>query len=191
VHDQLVERVVDRLARLTLGAGIDDPDLGPMVSAEHHRRVTGYIALGRDEGATDVARPAVLPTTGHFVAPAVFTGVTPEMRVAREEIFGPVLAVLGFDDEDHAVALANGTDYGLGVGIHTRDLDRALRLADRVEAGYVMVNEYFGGGVAVPFGGTRLSGTGRERGLVALDSYLRDKTVVARVHRPVSPEGPQ
>jgi aldehyde dehydrogenase (NAD+) len=105
------------------------------------------------------------------------------MRIAQEEIFGPVLAVTAFDDEDHAVALADGTDYGLGVGVHTRDIDRALRVADRVDAGYVMVNEYFGGGVAVPFGGTKLSGTGRERGLIALDSYLKNKTVVARVRR--------
>ena len=189
VQDQLVERIVDRLATLTLGAGVDDPDLGPMVSAEHQRRVSEYIALGRREGATDVARSSAVPTTGHFVAPAVFTGVSQEMRIAQEEIFGPVLAVTAFDDEDHAVALANGTDYGLGIGIHTRDLDRALRVADRVDAGYVMINEYFGGSVAVPFGGTKLSGTGRERGLVALDSYLRDKTVVARVHPSVSPEG--
>jgi aldehyde dehydrogenase (NAD+) len=114
----------------------------------------------------------------------VFTGVTPDMRVAREEIFGPVLAVLPFDGEEQAITLADGTDYGLGVGIHTRDIDRALRVADRVDAGYVMINEYFAGSPAVPFGGTKLSGTGRERGLIALDSYLRNKTVVARVGRP-------
>ena len=115
----------------------------------------------------------------------MFTGVTPDDadRAARRSSArsSPCTA---FDDEDQAVALANGTDYGLGVGVHTRDLDRALRMADRVDAGYVMVNEYFGGSVAVPFGGTKLSGTGRERGLIALDSYLRDKTVVARVGQP-------
>jgi aldehyde dehydrogenase (NAD+) len=103
------------------------------------------------------------------------------MRIAREEIFGPVLTVLGFGDEDDAVALANATDYGLGTGIHTRDIDRALRVAGRVDAGYVMINEYFGAGTGVPFGGTRLSGTGRERGLVALDNHVALKTVVARV----------
>jgi aldehyde dehydrogenase (NAD+) len=183
VHDELVVLVAARAGALTLGPGIDDPDLGPLVSAEHHRRVAGYVALGRREGATVVGEPAAVPEAGHFLAPTVFTGVTPAMRIAQEEIFGPVLAVTPFDDEDQAVALANGTDYGLGVGIHTRDVDRALRVADRVDAGYVMVNEYFGGSVAVPFGGTKLSGTGRERGLVALDSYLRTKTVVARVGR--------
>jgi aldehyde dehydrogenase (NAD+) len=181
VSDELVERITARTAALTLGAGIDDPDLGPLVSAAHHRRVTDYIALGYEEGAVADAPPQPLPSSGHFVAPTVFTDVTPGMRIAREEIFGPVLVVLPFDGEDHAVALADATDYGLGVGIHTRDIDRALRVAGRVDAGYVMINEYFAGGTAVPFGGTKLSGTGRERGLVALESYLKRKTVVVRV----------
>jgi aldehyde dehydrogenase (NAD+) len=110
------------------------------------------------------------------------------MRIAREEIFGPVLAVLPFDGEDQAVALADDTDYGLGTGIHTRDIDRALRVADRVDAGYVMINEYFAGGPGVPFGGTGHSGTGRERGLIALESYVQLKTVVARVS-PAPQEG--
>lgn len=181
VHDELVDRVVERASALTLGRGIDDPDLGPMVSAEHHRRVLDHIEGGRREGARIVSPAVAVPDRGHFIAPTTFTHVTSDMRIAREEIFGPVLVVLGFDDEDHAMELADATDYGLGVGIHTQDIDRALRVANRVNAGYVMVNEYFGGGVAVPFGGTKLSGTGRERGLVALDSYLTFKTVVARV----------
>jgi aldehyde dehydrogenase (NAD+) len=190
-RDELVERIVARLAALTLGAGIDDPDLGPMVSAEHRRRVMDYVALGGREGATEVGRRRALPGSGHFVAPVVFTGVTPEMRIAREEIFGPVLAVLVFDDEEHAVELADATDYGLGVGVHTSDIDRALRIADRIDAGYVMINEYFAGSPAVPFGGTKLSGTGRERGLVALDSYLKNKTVVARVGSTTQPQTTQ
>jgi aldehyde dehydrogenase (NAD+) len=181
VADELVERVTARTASLTLGAGIDDPDLGPLVSAAHHGRVTDYVALGRSEGAVAGPPAQPLPVAGHFVAPTIFTGVTPAMRIAREEIFGPVLVVLPFDGEDDAVALADATDYGLGVGIHTRDIDRALRVADRVDAGYVMINEYFAGGPAVPFGGTKLSGTGRERGLIALESYVRRKSVVARV----------
>ncbi|MBN9733763.1 MULTISPECIES: aldehyde dehydrogenase family protein [unclassified Pseudonocardia] len=179
VHDDLVERVAARAAALTIGPGADDPDLGPLVSARHHRRVAGYVALGHAEGRL-VGPPRPVPPDGHYLAPAVFTGLAPDARIVQEEIFGPVLAVLAFDDEDHAVRLADGTDYGLGVGIHTRDIDRALRVAGRVDAGYVMINEYFGGGTAVPFGGTKLSGTGRERGLVALESYLSTKTVVAR-----------
>jgi aldehyde dehydrogenase (NAD+) len=181
IHDELVHRIVEQTSALTLGPGIGDPDLGPMVSAEHHRRVLDHLESGRREGARTAGPTAAVPDRGHFVAPTTFTDVTPGMRIAREEIFGPVLAVLGFDDEDHAVELADATDYGLGVGIHTQDIDRALRVANRVDAGYVMINEYFAGGAAVPFGGTKLSGTGRERGLVALDSYLTHKTVVARV----------
>ena len=183
VAEELTELVRARSAALTLGPGIEDPDLGPMVSAKHHRRVRDYVAVGRAEGAVSSAPSHPLPAAGYFVAPTVFTDVTPDMRIAREEIFGPVLAITTVDDEAHAVAVADATDYGLGVGIHTRDLDRALRVADRVDAGYVMINEYFAGGPAVPFGGTKLSGTGRERGLVALESYLRRKTVVARVAR--------
>lgn len=181
VHDELVGRIVARAAALTLGPGIEDPDLGPLISREHLRRVRDYVELGVREGARLAAPPAAVPDVGHFVAPTTFVDVTASMRIAREEIFGPVLAVLPFDDEDHAVALADATDYGLGAGIHTADVDRALRLAGRVDAGYVMVNEYFGGGTAVPFGGTKLSGNGRERGLVALESYVRLKTVVARI----------
>ncbi|MEJ2871924.1 aldehyde dehydrogenase family protein [Actinomycetospora sp. OC33-EN08] len=184
VADELVARIRARAGALTLGVGLDDPDLGPMVSAQHRRRVSDYVDLGRDEGAEAPTPPQTLPAAGHFVAPTVFTGVTPTMRIAREEIFGPVLAVLEFGTEDEALELADATDYGLGVGIHTADIDRALRVADRVDAGYVMINEYFGGGVAVPFGGTKLSGTGRERGLVALESYLTRKTVVARRRAP-------
>ncbi|MHC1559617.1 aldehyde dehydrogenase family protein [Actinomycetospora sp. C-140] len=181
VQDELVARITERAAALTIGPGVDDPDLGPLVSAEHRARVTGYVDLGVREGAAMVGSPAALPDAGHFVAPVVFTDVTPTMRIAQEEIFGPVLVVLPFDGEEEALELADGTDYGLGTGIHTRDLDRALRVADRVDAGYVMINEYFAGSVAVPFGGTKFSGTGRERGLIALDSYLQQKTVVARV----------
>ncbi|WP_018334770.1 aldehyde dehydrogenase family protein [Actinomycetospora chiangmaiensis] len=180
VAADLVERIRVRAGALTLGAGADDPDLGPMVSAQHRRRVTDYVDLGRAEGADAPTPPQALPTVGHFVAPTVFTAVTPTMRIAREEIFGPVLAVLEFGTEAEALDLADATDYGLGVGIHTADVDRALRVADRVDAGYVMVNDYFAGGPAVPFGGTKLSGTGRERGLVALESYLTRKTVVVR-----------
>ncbi|MEQ3551326.1 aldehyde dehydrogenase family protein [Pseudonocardia nematodicida] len=181
VADELVARIVARTDALTLGPGTDDPDLGPLVSAEHRARVLDYTSIGTAEGAVPVGTPRELPERGYFVAPTIFTGVRPEMRIATEEIFGPVLAVLGFDDEDEAVRLADATDYGLGTGIHTRDIDRALRVADRVDAGYVMINEYFGGTTAVPFGGTKLSGTGRERGLVALDSYLTLKTVVTRI----------
>lgn len=103
------------------------------------------------------------------------------MRVACEEIFGPVLAVLPFSSDAEAAELADATDYGLAAGIYTRDVDRALRFARDLRSGYIMVNEYFAGGVESPFGGYKRSGFGRERGLAALDNYTRLKTVVVRI----------
>jgi aldehyde dehydrogenase (NAD+) len=118
---------------------------------------------------------------GYFVSPTVFDGVGSKMRIAQEEIFGPVLTVLPFSDEDEAAEIANDSSYGLAAGIFTRDIDRALRFARDIEAGYVMINEYFSGGVGSPFGGYKQSGIGREKGLVALDNYTQIKNVVARV----------
>ena len=118
---------------------------------------------------------------GYFVAPTIFDGVERGMRIAREEIFGPVLSVMPFASEEEAAYLADATDYGLAAGIFTRDIDRALRFARDVRAGYVMVNEYFTGGAESPFGGYKRSGYGRERGLAALEHYTRLKTVVVRI----------
>ena len=106
------------------------------------------------------------------------------MRIAQEEIFGPVLSVLSFSGEDEAVEIANDSSYGLAAGIFTRDIDRALRFADEIQAGYVMINEYFTGGIGSPFGGYKQSGIGREKGLVALDNYTQIKNVVVKVGHP-------
>src|SRR5699024_2002175 len=114
-----------------------------------------------------------LQRDGYFVPPTVFDQVSPDMRIYREEIFGPVLTVTTFNSDTEALTLANDCDYGLAAGIYTRDIDRALGFADRIEAGYVMVNEYFAGGVNVPFGGCKLSGYSRERGLAGLHNYTR------------------
>ena len=149
--------------------------VGAVNSRAQLGRIQELVESGVEEGA-ELYQPACeLPSRGFWFPPSYFSGVAPSHRVAREEIFGPVLAVLPFGDEDEACALADATDYGLGVGIHTRDIDLALRVAGRVDAGYVMVNEYFAGGPGVPFGGRKLSGSGRERGLLALDSYVSPK----------------
>ncbi|PSK89426.1 aldehyde dehydrogenase (NAD+) [Murinocardiopsis flavida] len=180
VHGPLLERLAERTARLRVGPGMDDPDVGPLISAAQRDRVLGYIDAGRSAGAHVVAGAADFPK-GYFVAPTLLDGVRPDMLVAREEIFGPVLAVLTFGGDDEAAELADATDYGLAAGIHTRDVDRALRFARDVRAGYVMVNEYFTGGVESPFGGSGHSGYGRERGLAALDNYTRLRNVVVRI----------
>jgi len=184
VREALVERLVARAHAVDCGPGGDDPDMGPLISAEQRDRVRGFLARGEAEGARRLGPgPESVPGRGYFVPPTVFTGVRPDMAIAREEIFGPVLCVQGFRDEAEAIALANDTSYGLAAGIHTRDLDRAHRLAAALEAGYVMINEYFTGGIGSPFGGWKESGIGYERGLEAVHNYTRLKNVVVRVAR--------
>jgi aldehyde dehydrogenase (NAD+) len=183
IREPLLERVLALSQRLRVGAGMSRPDMGPLVSAEHYERVTGYIDLGRREGARVLAgggRPEGLER-GYFVAPTVFDQVSGDMRIAQEEIFGPVLAALAFRDEDEALAIANGTPYGLVAGIFTNDINRALRLAAGIRAGQIYVNEYFAGGEETPFGGTKQSGFGREKGLATLHSYTQIKNVAIRL----------
>lgn len=183
IKDAVLERLVQRIKGMRIGPGMDKPDMGPLVSDVHHERVLGYIDQGRREGATLVCggtRPDHLDK-GYFVAPTVFDQVGMGMTIAQEEIFGPVLAVTSFADEAEALALANGTPYGLVAGIFTHDIDRAMRLARDVRAGQIYINEYFAGGEETPFGGTKQSGFGREKGLAALEHYSQIKNVCIRI----------
>jgi len=161
----------------------DEPDfghvLGPLSSKAHQERVRDYIRKGIDEGATLAIGGAEQPDEfpkGYYVKPTVFTGVTPEMTIAQEEIFGPVLSVIAYDDEDDAVRIANGTIYGLGGGVQSADLERAKGIARRMRTGQVDVN---GGGFnqRAPFGGYKQSGNGRERGEFGLEEYLEVKSL--------------
>ena len=182
VKEPLLERVLDRSQQIRLGAGMDDPDMGPLVSAEHLERVLGYIEAGREEGAEMlIGGRAEEFERGYFISPTVFDGVENSMRIAQEEIFGPVLSVLPFSEDDEAAHIANDTSYGLAAGIFTKNIDKAMRFASEVQAGYVMINEYHTGGVGSPFGGYKQSGIGREKGLVALDNYTQIKNVVLRI----------
>jgi aldehyde dehydrogenase (NAD+) len=115
---------------------------------------------------------------GRFIAPTIFTGVDRTMRLAREEVFGPVLAVIAFDTEEEAIEIANDVPYGLAAGVWTSDIGRALRLSERIQAGKVWVNNYRYGSVALPFGGYKRSGVGREGGIDAIKTYLQVKTVI-------------
>jgi aldehyde dehydrogenase (NAD+) len=180
VHQQVVEQLADGAKKLTPGDPLDkNTRLGALVSRKQQETVLSYIKQGVDEGAQLVAGgKAVKPNgKGYFVEATVFDGVRPEMTIAREEIFGPVLAVLTFDDFDHGVKLANQTIYGLAAGIWTRDVQKAHRAAKAIRAGTVWINTYNYYDSGAPFGGFKASGFGRDLGREALDGYLETKTV--------------
>ncbi len=182
IHDALLEKLSERARRHVPGDPLDPKTrLGPLISQEQLERVLGYIEKGRSEGAELVCgggRAAYQgEERGYWVQPTIFDRVAPDQTIAREEIFGPVLATLTFRDEDEAVELANRTIYGLAAGIWTRDLKRAHRVARRIQAGTVWVNTYRAVSYMSPFGGYKRSGLGRENGQEAIREYMQTKSV--------------
>jgi aldehyde dehydrogenase (NAD+) len=183
-YEPLLERLAARFRELRAGPSRADLDCGPLISAKQRQRVRDFLSGARHDGIALAAQGEVIadaPGAGFYQAPALLRDVPPEHRLAREEVFGPVLAALPFDDEDQAVALANGTPYGLVAGLWTRDGARQLRLARRVRAGQVFINNYgAGGGVELPFGGVGHSGHGREKGFEALYGFTALKTIAIK-----------
>jgi betaine-aldehyde dehydrogenase len=191
-YDEFVARLLARTAKIVLGDPLDEAtQMGPLVSEQQYRRVLDYMQLGIDEGATCAAGggPAAVAGlgSGWFVQPTIFTDVTDSMRIAAEEIFGPVMCVLAFDDEDEVVARANATQFGLAAGVFTADIRRAHRVIARLQAGTCWINTYNLTPIAMPFGGYKRSGIGRENGHAALDHYSQWKSVYVEMGDVESP----
>jgi len=177
IYDEFVERIVERAESYTLDAGVENPDMGPLNHEEHYESVLEYIDIGIEEGATLETGGEPVDREGYFVEPTVFSDVTNEMQIAQEEIFGPVLCVIPFSDRREAVEIANDIELGLTGGVFSNDVKSALQTARDIEAGSIYVNQWFGGSAAVPFGGFKKSGIGRELGMESLDSYVQTKNV--------------
>jgi len=186
IHRPILDRFVETLLALAKTAKMGNPldmgtQVGPITTQPQYQKVLDYIRIAKEEGA--VCRLGGAPATrpecgsGWFVEPTIFTGVKPEMRIAQEEVFGPVLSIIPFDTEDDAVRVANGTVYGLAAGVWTRSIRRALLMSERLEAGTVWVNTYRAVSYMSPFGGYKRSGIGRESGIDAIREYLQTKSV--------------
>ncbi|MCG6902997.1 MAG: aldehyde dehydrogenase family protein [Rhodobacter sp.] len=185
VHDELVDRISGLAKSLSVGPGIERPEfganMGPMISARQRDRAVAMVSRAEADGARVITGGHKANLPGFFLEPTVLADVTPEMTIAQEEVFGPVVSVLKFADEAEAIRIANGTAYGLVAGVFTRDLDRATRAARGLRAGQIFVNEWFAGGVETPFGGYGKSGYGREKGREALMNYVQTKNVAIRL----------
>ena len=189
---RFLERLQQRVAAMRIGDPMrEDTQVGALISAEHLEKVMGYIARGRAEGARVLIGGYRLAdgdlASGHFVAPTVFTDCHDDMAIVREEIFGPVMTVLAFDEEQEVIERANATPFGLAAGVFTQDLTRAHRVIARLEAGTCWINQYNVTPIELPFGGVKLSGLGRENGRAAIEHYTQIKSVYVAMGDVASP----
>ena len=192
IRDRFVERLVERTNAIRIGDPMDEAvQMGPLISAAQREKVLGYIETGRNEGAT-LEIGGGIPSiqgfdNGFFIEPAVFTGVTDNMTIAREEIFGPVMSVLDFEDEDEVIVRANATEFGLAAGVFTADVTRAHRTVAQLQAGTCWINAYNLTPAGMPFGGVKASGFGRENAAAAIEAYSQIKSVYVGIQPVDSP----
>jgi acyl-CoA reductase-like NAD-dependent aldehyde dehydrogenase len=186
IHDEVVAQLVERTGRLRLGdPQVETTQVGPMVSKKQRDMVESYVRIGIDEGAT-LAYGGCRPVgesfaSGYYLLPTIFTDVKPDMRIAQEEIFGPVVCVIPFDTEEEAIAIANGTEFGLASSIWTQDVSRAHRVAHRLQCGITWINDHHRIDPASPWGGFKMSGIGRENGLVAYEEYTQIQNIIVNL----------
>jgi len=179
IRERFIDQFKSRAAHLTIGPGMENPDMGPLVSREQFERVSDYVNGGIKSGAllTLGGKKPSNRQKGYFFEPTIFEHVKPDMKIAQEEIFGPVVVFMEFEGEKEAIQITNDVTYGLVAGIYTQDISRALRVARRLETGSVWINGWYLGGVAAPTGGVKSSGIGRERGQAGIHNYVQIKNV--------------
>ena len=188
IKDRFLKRLAERLQSARIGDPLDpETTFGPMVSARQLGIVEGYIAQGLTEGARLVAGGRRIDRPGYWITPTVFADVTDDMTIAREEIFGPVMCVLDFETEDEAITRANATEFGLSAGVFTSDLARGHRVISQIDAGSCFINSYNDAPVEMPFGGSKMSGVGRENSRAAIEHYSQMKSVFVRMSQVEAP----
>lgn len=185
VAEELIAKLVRSTEALSVGRGLDDPAIGPIINKPQLTKIASMVEGAKKRGVEVLVGGKTLSpdglSGGNFFAPTLLLSKNPSDPIVQEEVFGPVLAIQIADNFDHAIELANGTPFGLVAGIYTKDVSKAFHFSKKVSAGQVFINQYFAGGVETPFGGTKASGFGREKGLEGLRSYLRVKTITARL----------
>ncbi|CAH1787709.1 unnamed protein product [Owenia fusiformis] len=183
IYDEFVKKSVDRAKSRKIGNPFDlDTESGPQIDEEQYKKILALIESGKTDGAKLECGGGVHDDKGYFIQNTVFSNVSDDMRIAKEEIFGPVQQIIKFKDINEVIKRANKTTYGLASGVFTKDIDKALTIANAMQAGTVWINTYMnGGGPHAPFGGFKMSGVGREQGSYGIEEYIQVKTVIAKI----------